>query len=230
LKAISSGDDGFRQIERRESETRAWDGSQSMQGCGAHIYGEPGSNRQYAWVFTGHHLTVRCDGNSEPDTAFGGPIYYGHTPDGHSRRNIFFYQTRAANSVFDCLTEAQRRDAVLIMSSQTNPGEGQGSVQFRQRHPGLSASLLTPDQRRLVEAVMREILSPYRREDADEVMELIRRNGGLERLHFAFYRDQGATDTHHWHFWRIEGPGFVWNYRCLPHVHTFVNIARAPQA
>ena len=28
-----------------------------------------------------------------------------------------------------------------------------------------------------------------------------------------------------WHFWRLEGPGFVWNYRVLPHVHTFVNIS-----
>jgi hypothetical protein len=92
------------------------------------------------------------------------------------------------------------------------------------------AADLTADQRRLVEAVMRELLSPHRKEDADEVMELIRRNGGLERLHTAFFRDAGATDEHHWHFWRIEGPGFVWNYRCLPHVHTFVNIARAPQA
>ena len=29
-----------------------------------------------------------------------------------------------------------------------------------------------------------------------------------------------------WHFWRLEGPGFVWNYRVLPHVHCFVNIAK----
>ena len=34
-----------------------------------------------------------------------------------------------------------------------------------------------------------------------------------------------ATTTQRWHFWRLEGPGFVWNYRVLPHVHTYVNIA-----
>ena len=50
------------------------------------------------------------------------------------------------------------------------------------------------------------------------------RNGGLERIHLAFYRDNGATDNN-WHFWRLEGPGFVWNYRVLPHVHTYVNVA-----
>ncbi len=59
-------------------------------------------------------------------------------------------------------------------------------------------------------------------------MQLVRRNGGLERIHLAFYRDREANDTNRWHFWRLEGPGFVWNYRVLPHVHTYVNIAAAP--
>ncbi len=112
------------------------------------------------------------------------------------------------------------------------PGEQLPSVRFRdQGYPGLPVSDLTADQRALVQTVMRTVLSPYRREDADEAMDLLRRNGGLERIHLAFYRDAGESDNHRWHFWRLEGPGFVWNYRVLPHVHTFVNIAlRAPQA
>jgi hypothetical protein len=73
---------------------------------------------------------------------------------------------------------------------------------------------------------MRDVLSPFRREDADEVMDILRRNGGLDRIHLAFYRDRGTTGTN-WHFWRLEGPGFVWNYRVLEHVHCYVNIARA---
>jgi hypothetical protein len=71
---------------------------------------------------------------------------------------------------------------------------------------------------------MREVLSPYRREDADEAMEIVGRNGGLDRLHLAFYREANANNNERWHFWRLEGPGFVWNYRVLPHVHTYVNI------
>jgi hypothetical protein len=224
LRAVSSGEDGYRKLARGGG----FDGSGSLQGCGSHIFGTPAQGQQYAWLFTGHHLTVRCDGNSEADTAFGGPIYYGHSPDGYSQRNIFYYQTRSVLSVFDSLTEAQRRNAVIVGN---NPGEGTNSVQFRREHPGLAAADLTMDQRRLVEAVMRDVLSPYRREDGDEVMEIVRRNGGLERIHLAFYRDRNATDNNRWHFWRLEGPGFVWNYRVLPHVHTFVNIAvNRPQA
>jgi hypothetical protein len=222
LRSICSDEEGYRRITRNGT----FDGSHSLQGCGANIFGDPTNGRQFAWVFSGHHITVRCDGNSEPDAAFGGPMYYGHSPHGYSARNCFYYQTRSVLNVFEALTEAQRRDAVVTGS----PGEMEPSVRFRaagQPHPGIPASELTADQRRLVETVMREILSPYREEDADEVMELIRRNGGLERIHLAFYQDRRVNDNQSWHFWRLEGPGFVWNYRVLPHVHTYVNIARA---
>lgn len=222
LRSICSDEEGYRRITRNNT----FDGSHNLQGCGAYVFGDPSGDRPFAWVFTGHHLTVRCDGNSEPNTAFGGPMYYGHSPDGYSRRNVFHYQTNSVKSVFDALNEQQRNRAVITGS----PGEGLDSVRHRRDgFPGLPAGELTADQRRLVETVMRDVLSPYRREDADEVMEILRRNGGLERIHLAFYRDRDATDNNRWHFWRLEGPGFVWNYRVLPHVHTFVNIAGVQQ-
>lgn len=221
LRAICSDEEGYRRITRNNT----FDSSGSLAGCGAHIFGDPTNNRQFAWVFTGHHLTVRCDGNSEPGAAFGGPMYYGHSPDGYSNRNVFFYQTRSVQSLFDALTEAQRTTAIVA----GNPGEHEASVRFRNNNfPGLPSSELTADQRRLVEQVMRDILSPYRREDADEVMQIVRQNGGLERIHIAFYRE-GNNDPRRWSFWRLEGPGFVWNYRVLPHVHTYVNIAARNQ-
>src|SRR6516225_10219058 len=225
LRSIASDEEGYARITRNGT----FDGSRSLQGCGANIFGDPTNGRQFAWVFSGHHLTVRCDGNSEPDAAFGGPMYYGHSPHGYSNRNCFYYQTRSVVSVFDSLTEAQRRQAIAVRGPR-EPREFYDSVRFRPiaQVPGLPISELTTDQRRLVETVMRDILSPYRREDADEVMQLVRRNGGLERIRLGYFRDTEGTDEHPWHFWRLEGPGFVWNYRVLPHVHTYVNIAAAP--
>jgi hypothetical protein len=225
LRSIGNGDTGWRCLSRGGD----FDASGSFQACGADIFGDPTGNQPFAWVFSGHHLTVRCDGNSEANTAFGGPMYYGHTPEGYSQRNVFNYQTRSVLSVYDALNEAQRRQAIVVGT----PGELAPSIRFRARgeaHPGIRAGELTADQRRLVETVMRDVLSPFRREDGDEVMELIRRNGGLDQLHLAFYRDRGANDNQQWHFWRLEGPGFVWNYRVLPHVHTYVNIALQPAA
>lgn len=223
FKAITSGDEGYRLLSREGT----WDGSRSFQACGAYIFGDPSGDRPYAWVFTGHHLTVRCDGNSEPSAAFGGPMYYGHSPDGHSRRNAFHYQTRAVQTVFEALNEQQRRQAVVV----GNPGEMEGSIRHRaQGFPGIRSGDLSAAQKQLIEGVMRDVLSPYRREDADEVMDLVRRNGGMDRLHLAFYKDREAEDGTLWSFWRLEGPGFVWNYRVLPHVHTYVHIRGVAQS
>jgi hypothetical protein len=222
LRAISADDNGHRQLTRNGN----FEAGGAMQGCGVNFFGNPLADGPFAWVFAGHHLTVRVDGNSAPDAAFGGPIFYGHGEHGYSPRNLFFYQTRAVLSVFEALSERQRQQAVISGS----PGENEPSVRFRpagQTRPGINSGDLSPDQRRLVEQVMRSVLSPFRQEDADEVMQLIRRNGGLERINLAFYEDRRVRDGQRWHFWRLEGPGFVWNYRVLPHVHTYVNIAGA---
>ena len=223
LRAICSDEEGHRRITRNGT----FDQSQSFQNCGAYIFGNPNGDSQYAWVFAGHHITVRCDGNSEANAGFGGPMYYGHSPDGFSERNVFNYQTRAVLSVWDALSAAQKTQATIAMYPQ--PRELEGSIRFRREgYVGISIRDLSADQRRLVESVMRDVLSPYRREDVDEVMDLVRRNGGLERLHLGFFRD-AMTEAGKWDFWRLEGPGFVWNYRVLPHVHTYVNIGLQPQ-
>lgn len=217
MKSICSDDDGYRRLSRGGT----WDGSGSFLGIGANIYGEPADGKKFALVFAGHHLTVRCDGNSEEGAAFGGPMYYGHSPNGYSEKNVFNYQTRSVVSLFDALSAEQQKKAIV----KGNSGEGAGSVRFRKEHPGLGIKDLTKDQMTLVEKAMRDILSPYRKEDADEVMQIIKTNGGMEKIHIAFYEDAAQNDRQRWHFWRLEGHGFVWNYRVLPHVHTYVNIS-----
>ena len=91
--------------------------------------------------------------------------------------------------------------------------------------PGISIGDVTKDQRELVEKVMKELVSPYRKEDGDEVMEIIKANGGMEKISLAFYQEGKTSAEEPWTYWRLEGPGFVWNYRVLPHVHTYVNIS-----
>ncbi len=218
LRSMSADDAGYGRINTvLRSDT---DGG--LAGGGADIFGDPTGARPFAWVFTAHHLTLRCDGNSEPNTAFGGPLYYGHSLSGNNPRNAFQFQTQAVRGVYDALSVEQRRQARVV----GRPGEGRPSIEFRapgQARPGLAMADLSADVRRLIERTMRDILAPYRPDDANEVMDILRRNGGLERIHFAYYQDQ-EDEPDRWHFWRIEGPGFVWNYRVLPHVHTYVNI------
>jgi hypothetical protein len=224
LKAISSGDDGYRRISRNGT----WDSSGSLQNCGALIFGEPQDGQKFSWVFTGHHLTVRCDGHSEDGAAFGGPMYYGHSPNGYSDRNVFNYQTRRVLSVYDALSERQRKVAELRLDRKA-PNEGMASIKLRtakEPKPGLSYGEMNKDQQQLVEKVMRDVLAPFRKEEANDVMAIVKANGGLEKIHLAFYYDSEMNDNNRWHFWRLVGPGFVWNFRVLPHVHTYVNISR----
>jgi hypothetical protein len=219
LRAICSDEEGYRRISRNNT----FDSSGSVQGCGAVIFGEPADGKDWSWVFSGHHLTVRCDGKPTDGVGFGGPMYYGHSPNGYSDKNVFFFQTKRVLSVFDALDEKQRKAAVV----DGTPGEQYPSVRFRkgQPRPGLRCAELSQDQRALVEKVMRDVLSPYRKEDVDEVMEIVKATGGMEKIHLAFYRQMEMNDRQPWHFWRLEGPGFIWNFRVLPHVHTYVNIA-----
>ncbi|MBY0525018.1 MAG: DUF3500 domain-containing protein [Gemmataceae bacterium] len=221
LKAIASDDEGFKQMTRNGT----YDASGSLQNCGVHFFGEPGEGKKWSWLFTGHHLTVHCNGSAEEGSAFGGPMYYGHTPNGYSEKNCFYPQTKSVLSIYDALDGEQRKKAVVVGS----PGEHEASVKFRakdQAKPGIGFADLSKDQFKLVETVMRDILKPYRKADVDEVMEIVKKNGGLEKIHLAFYKDKGGeAQGSNWDFWRLEGPGFVWNYRVLPHVHTYVNIS-----
>lgn len=222
FRAICSDQDGYKRLSRGGT----FDASHSFGGIGANIFGDPTDGKKFSLVFAGHHLTVRCDGNSEPGAAFGGPMYYGHSPNGYTDKNVFFYQTKQVMEVFDALNGQQRTAAM----AKGDPGGGAGSVRFRkagEKFPGLLVKDLAPDQKGLIEKVMRELLSPFRKEDADEVMALVKTNGGMDAIHLAFYTEgeSETTVTQPWTYWRLEGPGFVWNFRVLPHVHTFVNIA-----
>lgn len=223
LRAMLSSDDAVERVSRYGR----WDSSGSFEGCGAVLFGDPSDEaKPFSWVFSGHHLTLRCDGNSAPGVAFGGPIYYGHSTPGYSDRNVYYYQTEAAQNFYDSLDSSQQKEAV----AKKNPGDGQRGITFPKDSapkPGIGFADLNAEQKGLLETVMKTALDPFRKEDADEVMELVKSNGGMEKIHLAFYRenskDKDAGDR--WSFWRIEGPGFIWNYRALPHVHCFVNIA-----
>jgi hypothetical protein len=217
VRNICSDDEGFKRI----STVVTRDTGGGWNNIGANVFGDP-DRGPFAWVLSAHHLTLRCDGDSEPDAAFGGPMYYGHSLDGRSPDNVFNFQTQSVRKLFDALTEAQRAKALVDGQS----GELYPSVQLRKEDkiPGLVTADLSADQHTLVKSVMRDLLSPFRHEDAEEAMSIVDRTGGLDHLRLAFYKDHKQNDEHQWSFWRIEGPGFVWNYRIIPHVHCYVNI------
>jgi len=221
VKSMASDEKGYEQITRNGT----WDASKSLDACGAHFFGDPTAKGDWCFLFSGHHLTIRADGKFNDGVGFGGPIYYGHTPNGYSDKNCFFYQTKRVLEFYDALDEKQKKNVVAT----EKPEEQYKSVQFRKLEeiPGIAYADLTKDQKALVESVMRDVLSPFRKEDGDEVMSIVKDKIGMDKVHLAFYKDAEGAEKTPWSFWRLEGPGFVWNYRVLPHVHCYVNIGQA---
>lgn len=186
----------------------------------AAMFGEPGTG-PFQWEMTGRHLTLRADGNSVDQAAFGGPIVYGHGEEDPSE-NLFHYQTKAAHEVFLSLDPPQARQALIDDAPRESdvPIRGKAGP-----FPGIGVAELSDDQRELVARTLRVLLAPYRQEDVDEVMEILKASGGVESLHMAFYRQGDLNDDKMWDIWRIEGPSFVWHFRGAPHVHAYIHIA-----
>jgi hypothetical protein len=183
------------------------------------VFGDPESGK-FEWELTGRHLTLRADGNSVANRAFGGPLIYGHSEE-DPKHNLFHYQTKKANEVFQALDAPQAKAALIDKAPNESSVLLQGnSGQF----PGVRVGDLSDDQKELVEQTLKVILAPYRTEDVDEAIAILKQGGGLERLHMAFYREGDLGKDQTWDVWRVEGPSFVWHFRGAPHVHAYINI------
>ena len=218
FRGVTSGD-GYERFLKQMTEDYGDFGKYHVA-----IFGEPGT-KQFEWVLTGRHMTIRCDGNFTDGTAFGGPIVYGHgTGDGKAGLpgNVFYYQTLKANEVFKSLDGKQREKALVDRAPKED------SVEIRHdsnKFPGISVSELSSDQKELVQKVMKELLAPYREDDVKEAVGCLTAGGGIDKIHMAFYQQGDIGDDEVWDIWRIEGPSFVWHFRGSPHVHAYINIA-----
>ena len=184
------------------------------------FFGDPNEGEfEFAW--TGRHLTMRCDGNSKKGVAFGGPIVYGHAAKGNSKKNLFSYQTKEVNKVFAMLDGKQRKKALRNKPPQ------EAAVRLRKkgrRRPGISVGELSSDQKERFLKSLKSVLQPYRKEDVDEVMEIIKAGGGLDKINLAFYKKGDLSKDKVWDIWRMEGPTMVCHFRGAPHVHAYINI------
>ncbi len=206
--------DGYERLVQQMDED---DGG--MENYSIAIFGEPGTD-QFQFEMTGRHLTMRADGNRVDKAAFGGPIVYGHGEE-WPKDNLFFYQTKKTNEVFQALDPGQRKSALLKKAPKETAVQLQGSGG---RFPGIAVGQLASDQKELVESTLKVLLGPYREEDVDEVMAILKESGGLDQLHMAFYQEQDMDDDKVWDIWRVEGPSLVWHFRGAPHVHAYINI------
>src|SRR5262249_40033206 len=123
------------------------------------IFGKPGDG-QFEMVITGRHMTLRADGNSTSGAAFGGPIFYGHqgkkfNEDADHPDNVFWYQAKAANKVYQMLDGRQRDKALL---GGKRPKEDMKAIEHRTKFDGLHVSDMSADQKAEMQSVLTALL------------------------------------------------------------------------
>ncbi|MCI0721712.1 MAG: DUF3500 domain-containing protein [Acidobacteria bacterium] len=191
------------------------------------IFGQPGTGA-FEFVLTGRHCTMRCDGDSVEGAAFGGPIFYGHAAGTFNEKpdhpgNVYWFQAKRANDVFQALDGKQRAVALL---GDPRVEQSTGTVELKRtgQLPGLPISEMSRDQKALVEKVLGDLLLPFRKKDAEEAMRLIRKNGSLDQLHLSFYKNLDVGSDGVWDVWQLESSNMVWYFRGHPHAHVWANI------
>ncbi len=208
-----------------DTEGKAWGADQNIA-----IFGTPGSGK-FEFVMTGRHMTVRADGDTEAHVALGGPIFHGHAASGFTEKvghpgNIFWHQAKMANKVYEMLDGKQQKAALIDTKL---PRES--AVKFKgkeAKYPGIPVRDLSKDQSAHLQKVLMSLVEPYRKEDQDEVLACLKKQGGLETCSLAFYKEGDKGDDGEWDNWRVEGPSFVWYFRGDPHVHIWINVADDP--
>jgi hypothetical protein len=200
-----------------------WGADQSIA-----LFGKPGGDK-FEFVMTGRHMTLRADGNTGEHVAFGGPIFYGHAAGAFVEKaghpgNVFWPQAVAANKLFGLLDDKQQSRALVAK----RPHEAE--VAFRGDKGGLTGlpvGDLADDQKKEIQKVLGLLVEPFRKDDQDEVIDCLKKQGGLDKCSLTFY-EEGSLGKGVYDNWRLEGPAFVWYFRGTPHVHVWVNVADDP--
>jgi hypothetical protein len=214
----------FRKQLKDDNGGADWGHNQSIA-----IFGTPGDGN-FEFVMTGRHMTLRADGHSEKHVAFGGPIFYGHAASGfnekvHHPGNVFWHQAELANQVYQLLDDKQQEKALLEKLPHESAVAFHGAAA---KFPGINIGSLSDDQKKHLQKVLTSLIEPFRKEDQDEALDCLKRQGGLDKCSLAFYKEGDIGNDGEWDNWRIEGPAFVWYFRGFPHVHVWVNVADDP--
>ena len=137
--------------------------------------------------------------------------------------NIYWYQAKRANEVFQAL-DGKQREVALLGDPREEKQNATVALKAKAELAGLPVSSMTKDQKKLVEKVLADLLLPFRKKDVDEAMRYIKSAGGVDSLAMSFYKNLDIGSDGVWDVWQLESPNMVWYFRGFPHVHTWVNI------
>lgn len=193
------------------------------------FFGTP-EDEDFEFIYTGHHVTRRCNAHSDKGQGFGGaPIFYGHFPDEFNETkdhpgNPYWYQGMIFNEFVQALNGKQQTQGLV----STNPRSEKPNSVVKKNETGwlgLSCAELTRDQKNLLAETMRKMMAMFREDDVTATLGTIEKKGMIDKLHVSWYGgkyDIGSDKV--WDTWQIEGPEMVWYFRGQPHIHSYFHL------
>jgi hypothetical protein len=193
------------------------------------FFGTP-DDPNFEFIYTGHHVTRRCNAHSDVGKGFGGaPIFYGHFPDKFNETkdhpgNPYWYQGKLFNEFVQALS-GQQQEQGLVSSKPRSEKPDAVLKKSAARGPGLNCAEISSDQQKLLAETMRKMMTIFRDDDVKATIDAIEKRGVLDRLHVSWYDgkyDIGSDKV--WDTWQIEGPEMVWYFRGQPHIHSYFHL------
>lgn len=193
------------------------------------FFGTP-DDQNFEFIYTGHHVTRRCNAHTDSGQGFGGaPIFYGHFPDEFNETkdhpgNPYWYQGKVFNEFVQSLDGEQQQLGLV----SENPRSEKSDVVIRMNKdggPGLACSELASDGQQLLLETMGKMMAMFRQDDVTATLDSIKNRNLIDQLHVSWYEgkyDVGSDKV--WDTWQIEGPEMVWYFRGFPHIHSYFHL------
>ena len=193
------------------------------------FFGTPG-DKDFEFIYTGHHVTRRCNAHTDKGLGFGGnPIFYGHFRDEFNETkdhpgNPYWYQGKAFNQFVQQLSVEQQAKGLATVQ----PRSERSSAVIKKRKkdlPGLPSSDLSAQQKQLLLDTMKKMLAMFRSDDVEATIKSIVDHKVIDRLSISWYPgkyDIGSDGV--WDTWQIESPEMVWYFRGQPHIHSYFHL------
>ncbi len=186
------------------------------------VYGQPGESR-WGWRFGGHHVSLHFTYDAGRLISMS-PTHLGGEVAGNPSDNWAGYKSlRPRETLARSLARAcDSRQWELARISDRVPEGLELSEPTARPLPGpdsgLKLSLLTSDQRAILENLVREYYSAFRQPMIPKSMSELSENADSTRFSWAGSKDEGEP-----HYYRVQGPGFLIEYwNAGDHMHTLL--------
>ena len=193
------------------------------------FFGTPDDD-DFEFIYTGHHVTRRCNAHTDKGQGFGGrPIFYGHFREQFNETkdhpgNPYWYQGKIFNRFVTSLDADQQ--AVGLTDSRPRSERPDSVIKKRESDwPGLCCADLNKEQKALLIQTMSDMLAMFRADDVNATIDAIKSRDLVDQLYVSWYGgryDVGSDKV--WDTWQVEGPEMVWYFRGNPHIHSYFHL------